>query len=382
MLTPPSAAECPFSLADPTDVVEFLEFLSRQDCIDILQSEVDEEVESVLKHRLSPHFYPARMYWVGYSGAQWAEEAFPKICLKSAFNRGFHHRLIQLYLAVQDTSEKKECLEYINTIWQGIWSLNILKLYPSTYSVFCRNPVFKHKDSPLRVRDEVIVIEAKRNEARLDKALLTPTQISRQSVANAVEFAIVDFLQEAQPVTDTLLSTKDRAAFFLTQIVLGSRFKGIAETNHLTDVNYQYSKISVTGVSKSKDPFKKINRHVNIHLLKPAAYTWFQQWNLFFVLFNHCRRTTETIFDMNCAIDAGERRSVLNTLRKQVKTYMNQLFPGILRKGESTHFIRKLYLQIAYEEYGQGMKETGFAAKAFGHEGYNTSLHYTSIQLV
>ena len=60
---------------------------------------------------------------------------------------------------------------------------------------------------------------------------------------------------------------------------------------------------------------------------------------------------------------------------------MELVFPGLLRKGEGTHLLRKLYLQYAFEHEGEGMKETGFASKVFGHTGYATSLHYTSVIL-
>tara|TARA_R110002126_G_scaffold41736_6_gene121416 strand:+ start:251 stop:550 length:300 start_codon:yes stop_codon:yes gene_type:complete len=94
------------------------------------------------------------------------------------------------------------------------------------------------------------------------------------------------------------------------------------------------------------------------------------------------RRATTQLFAKKGADTIEERRAVLNSMRKEVRTYMTQIFPDLLNKGESTHMLRKLYLQFAFRKFGKGkMKETGFASKVFGHEGYGTSLHYTTVIL-
>jgi hypothetical protein len=100
---------------------------------------------------------------------------------------------------------------------------------------------------------------------------------------------------------------------------------------------------------------------------------------IFYVMMQECRNTFKRITEERQDGTVQEERDTHNVMRKEVRWYIKQAFPGMLDKGESTHLLRKIYLQLAFETYGQGMKETGFASRVFAHEGYTSSLHYTSV---
>jgi hypothetical protein len=159
--------------------------------------------------------------------------------------------------------------------------------------------------------------------------------------------------------------------------MIGSRFKGVAVDNEILAV--YPDGVLMQGLSKCKDPSKKVTRPVNVSLAPSASKTVTERMELFYTMMLQCRSVYERIAEEREDDDINDTRATLNVMRKEVRWYIKQAFPGMLEKGESTHLLRKIYLQLAFETYGQGMKETGFASQVFAHEGYNASLHYTSV---
>jgi hypothetical protein len=125
---------------------------------------------------------------------------------------------------------------------------------------------------------------------------------------------------------------------------------------------------------------KVVKRPVNTQLFHHMNAN--ESMIMFLNMFRQCRVAYGRIAEEREDDGIGDMRATLNLMRKEVRTYIEQVFPGMLSKGESTHLLRKIYLQLAYKEFGKDMKETGFVARVFAHEGYATALHYTSVQLV
>jgi hypothetical protein len=275
----------------------------------------------------------------------------------------------------------------LQALWQGVWTDEMIAMYPSPYTVFIRLGIMplvpdEWKDTwPLRVRDSAIEVERARQTKRLDRALLTPHVVSRQMLVNGLRMCWVDLLDTEEHATNGLLSQRQRAAFVIAMLMLGSRFKGIAVDNMYKIMDGKAG-VSLSGLSKSKDPTITVNRPINLEVAADVGPTSKDRLGGFIYAFYVAREAYHRAAAKRGGYtDIDSVRYTLNLLRKETKRYIEQAFPGLLRFGESTHLLRKIYLQLAFETYGAGMKETGFAAKVFAHEGYATALHYTSVIL-
>ena len=352
--------------------------------LDHMKKELEDEVAYITSgdgddEEYKPHYYPTRMYWCGYSGVYMINKLYPDMFpLANTIENGLPAQLKHLFLLLPAPC-KVPALVQITRIWQFLWTDHSIALHPSTYTNFCRDKIFKVKDSPLFVRPIAIDVENVRTQRRLDKALLTPKQISRRTIMNGVRFCWQDYMGNNPNPGPTLglMSHKERAAYVLCQLMLGSRFKGIAEDNEILAV--YPDGVLLEGLSKSKDKTKKVTRPVNVSLAKSVAKTATERMEIFYSMMLECRRVFRRIEEEREAESAEEGIAMRNVMRKEIRRYIEQAFPGMLSKGEGTHLLRKIYLQLAFETYGHGMKETGFASHVFAHEGYNASLHYTSV---
>lgn len=345
-------------------------------------TEVGVEVQHVLAadpDSPSKFFYPNRMYWCGWSGVDFIRKQtiMQKTYVESKEN-GLPHLLKHLY-TIATPKQKTLVIGYINRIWQTIWTDEYVEVYPSTYVNFCRDPLFKDGQKILFVRAKAIAVEKDRTEERLDKALLTPKHIARKLITNGVGFCWQDYLGNNPMPNPTLglLSHKERATFVLCQLMLGSRFKGIAVDNEILAI--YPDGVLLTGLSKTKKKTKKVSRPLNVSLGKYATPPIEEVVPYLVRMLLECHHITKKIYRDRMAFTDKDKVSTHNVMRKEIRRYIELVFPGMLDEGEGTHMLRKIYLQLAFETYGEGMKETGFAAQVFGHEGYGTSLHYTSV---
>ena len=352
--------------------------------LDIVRQEIQREVLHVLDpHKFgSPYFYNHQVHWLGWTAASWMKEWFiiPYEVV------GFHECISFLFNLEDRPAERLLLGAEIQRIWQYVWPDELVSQYPSPYTTFIRDRILSTVQEkvgfPLQVRQSVIAIERQRNEDRLIKAVYTPKLINRGTLDRGVEFCWLDALGESSDGDDRL-STKERAAFVLTQLMMGSRFKGIAIDNIVLDSTWWSVKsLRLKGLSKSEDKEKQVTRPINLALAKTQQVTKALQFRLMKHVFNVSRNATKRIINLREAETKQEIRDTLNVMRKEVKRYIQIVFPGLLRKGESTHLLRKIYLQLAFAEYGGTMKETGFAAMVFGHESVATSLHYTSVSII
>lgn len=363
--------------------------LMQGELLDTMRRELELEIAYVNeKTQLRrPYFHQRRMYWCGWSGVHLLERLFKEWFSPTAAERGLPMRLKDVYWLCPE-EDRVTCLGEIARVWQALWSDESIERCPSTYSTFCRDTVFlppygsSEEVKVLFVRPFCIDVERARAAKRLDRALLTPRQIPRTLIMNGVRFCWEDYVGNNPLPAPTLgtLSHRERAAFVLCQLMMGSRFKGIAMTNTITRL--EPNMITLKGLSKSKDPTKKVKRFVNVSLAQEVRRTDTERMTLLHDVFLTCRAATVRIWKERNVLDEGEVLAACNVMRKEIKAYMNLVFPGLLIKGEGTHLLRKIYLQLAFETYGQNMKETGFAAQMFAHEGYNTSLHYTSVIII
>ena len=329
-----------------------------------------------------PHYHCRRMYWCGHSGVHLLNMVYePTTFPAGKKEQGLPAKLKHLYKLLPTTLQLDAVTE-IHRIWQHMWSDESIAAHPSTYVNFCRDALWKMDKSPMRVRPIAIEVERARNEKRLDRALLEPKQIKRRKIMNGVGFCWQDYMgNNPQPAPSLgILTHRERAAFILCQLMGGSRFKGVAEDNVILAI--YPDGILMKGLSKSKDKEKKITRPVNESLASFVYKTKTERMELFYTMMLECRLATDRIKEDRGCVTRGDTLAMRGMMRKEVRKYMNQVFPGMLKKGESTHLLRKIYLQLAFETYGDGMKETGFAARVFAHEGYATSLHYTSVIIV
>lgn len=362
-------------------IIHVLTNLLIGDRLSHMKVEVEDEVDYITREgeEYKPHYYPTRMYWCGYSGVHLLDklydDTFPS---KTTMEQGLPAKLKHLFLLLPVTLQLN-ALNEIDRIWQFLWSDESILLHPSTYVNFCRDKIFKIRDSPLHVRPYAIEVERARTQRRLDKALLTPKHIKRSTIMNGVRFCWQDYLGNNPTPGPTLgmMSHQERAGFVLCQLMLGSRFKGIAEDNEILAV--YPDGVLLEGLSKCKDKGKKITRPVNVSLAADVAKTATERMEVFYTMMLECRKVFRRIEEEREDESVEERIATRNSMRKEVRRYILQAFPGMLGKGEATHLLRKIYLQLAFETYGHGMKETGFASRVFAHEGYATSLHYTSV---
>jgi hypothetical protein len=291
--------------------------------------------------------------------------------------QGFHKCLEYCLYHICPPEEVHGVLTEFQIIWQTIWSDSTIAIFPSPYTTFIREIRKRNFPSELQVRPYAIEVERHRATQRLDKALLTPKIIRKTQILNGVQFCWLDILGNNPDPQDTngYLSHSERASFVVAQLVLGSRFKGLAQTNEITDIK-ENGLVTVKGLSKTDFPDMAVVRPLNLELLPNLK----DKLQTFMWLFHRCQTVCKRVFeDRQVGGNIDRQRDALNVMRKEVRRYIELVFPGMLQKGESTHLLRKIYLQLAFKKYGEGMKETGFAARVFGHSGYNTSLHYTSV---
>lgn len=373
----------PFVLDDRENpaIMHVLTNLLTGERLDRMKKEVEDEVHYITSGEdvYKPYYYPTRMFWCGYSGVYMLDKLYPGMFkYVDTIERGLPTYLKLLFTLLPVTLQPHALVE-IDRIWQFLWTDSSIALHPSTYVNFCRDKTFKIKDSPFYVRPFAIEVERERTQRRLDKALLTPKHISRTTIMNGVRFCWTDYLgNNPNPAPSLgLMSHKARATFVLCQLMLGSRFKGIAEDNEILAI--YPDGVLMKGLSKSKDKEKKVTRPVNVSLAESVGKTATERMEIFYTMMLQCRNIYEEIAYEREDDSVEERIATRNLMRKEVRRYILQAFPGMLGKGEATHLLRKIYLQLAFETYGKGMKETGFAARVFAHEGYATSLHYTSV---
>jgi hypothetical protein len=384
LLEPPSPY--PFDAGQQTNpaIMHVLTNLLAGPRLDAMKLELEDEVAYITSgdgddEIYKPYYYPTRMYWCGYSGVYMMEKLYPHMwTTTNSIERGLPAKLKHLFSLLPESLQKPG-LDEISRIWQHLWSDESIVLHPSTYVNFCRYKEFKIPETPLHVRPFVLQVERARTQRRLDKALLTPKHIRRQTIMNGVRFCWVDYLDNNPNPGATLgmMTHKERAAFVLCQLMLGSRFKGVAQDNEILAV--YPDGVLMQGMSKSKDKSKKVTRPVNVSLAQHVATTNTERMEIFYTMMIECRAVYERIQAEREVEGPEELVAMRNAMRKEVRRYIEQAFPGMLGKGEATHLLRKIYLQLAFETYGHGMKETGFAARVFAHEGYATSLHYTSV---
>ena len=352
-----------------------------------IQREIRDEIEYILADDRPPvpWYHDKQVFWLGVTGHDILHQMFDIPLHVEGFHKCLQYVVLEMGGDV--IAKGKE----VQRIWQYVWDDAMLVRYPSPYAVFIRDmilnqlpPALKER-YPLQVRETAIVVEKERSAVRLDRALLTPRQISKQMILNGLHLALLDVVTDKsrQKVTDERgnLSQGERAGFVVGMLILGSRFKGLALDNKIIP-NDKLPWVWVSNLSKQKHPnvIAAAKRPLNLHLLPGDSDV--ERFNNFLFIFSTVRTKAMQITQERGDKTVEDTRATLNLLRKEVKTYMKQVFPGMLLPQEGTHLLRKIYLQLAFEEYGAGMKETGFAATVFAHEGYNTSLHYTSVTLV
>jgi hypothetical protein len=70
----------------------------------------------------------------------------------------------------------------------------------------------------------------------------------------------------------------------------------------------------------------------------------------------------------------------LGGLERQVAFFARKMFPGMFKKNQGTHLLRKIYMIWSYNAFAKkNMKETGYASAVLGHRGFKVSLNYTSL---
>jgi len=345
-----------------------------------IKREIEDEVAHVMNRLVDsvPWYFDRQVHWLGITGHRMMHQLFPKIPDEV---EGFH-RCLDYVVTMMFYDNSMEVGKEVQRIWQYVWDDHVIAKYPSPYTTFIRDrilnsvPLEARSSYPLQVRESVIEIERWRTNKRLDKALLTPHRIPLQQVLNGVELAWLDVFDDQLHETSGRLSQKERAAFVLTMLMLGSRFKGVAVDNHIE--KFEDAHVWLVGLSKSKDPRKSVRRPLNLRLAEGITS---HRMPAFQTVFSMARNAYLRIKSDRTDTTKADTKATLNLMRKEVRRYIEQVFPGMLRPGEGTHLLRKIYLQLAFETFGDGMKETGFAASVFAHEGYNTSLHYTSVIL-
>ena len=349
----------------------------------VISLEIREEIKHVLlesETKTRAWYYDNKVQWLSATGHVWLHHLFPEI---PPDVEGMHRCLIWITGNLHWEREMGDALE---ELWQGVWTDEMITLYPSPYTTFIRLgimpfvPESMRETWPLRVREFAINVERARAVKRLDRALLTPHVVSRRLLMNGISIAWMDLLDEDEHETNGLLSQKQRAAFVLTMLMLGSRFKGVAVDNKYELIPGKAA-VDLSGLSKSKDPTIKVIRPINLDVAATVSTSSHERMGAFVHAFFVSREAYIKASEKRGSdlTDIESVRYTLNLLRKEVKRYIEQTFPGLLRFGESTHLLRKIYLQLAFDTFGKNMKETGFAAKVFAHEGYATALHYTSV---
>jgi hypothetical protein len=73
-------------------------------------------------------------------------------------------------------------------------------------------------------------------------------------------------------------------------------------------------------------------------------------------------------------------RDWLNGLEQRLGLYARKVFPGMFKKNQGTHLLRKIYMIWSFNAFAsKSMKETGYASAVLGHRGFKVSLNYTSL---
>lgn len=349
--------------------------------------EIREEIEHVVDPKKTPGcpwYHDHKVYWMSATGDDWLHRIFPELPSEI---EGMHKCLQWIVDHTSSRDDWEELGEVLEELWQGVWTDAMIELYPSPYAVFIRSmimplvPEDERETWALRVRDSAIEVERDRQNLRLDRALLTPHVVSRQRLMNGLHICWADLLDPEEHDTRGLLSQRQRAAFVVAMLMLGSRFKGVAVDNTYTIISGKPA-VWLSGLSKSKDATTTVRRPINLDVAGRVGPTSKERMGAFVYAFYIAREGYHATHRARGGDeDIGSVRQTLNVMRKEVKRYIETVFPGLLRPGESTHLLRKIYLQLAFKTYGTNMKETGFAAKVFAHEGYATALHYTSVIL-
>jgi hypothetical protein len=342
----------------------------------VMWRELEEEVKHVKGVALSPHryYFNGRMRWYSYTGYYLLADRFPRLLMGV---EGLADALTALYQWSEGEtySLRMDLTKSIAKLWEDLWYDQLIEIHPAAYTHFIRNKIIPWDDAlpfPLYVREFAIEVEKARQRKKLDSGLLTPRIIDAQVLRNGIAFALLDCARDIEVDNPRVLTPHERACFVIVQLILGSRFKGISESNTST-MSDNPPWVYVGGLSKTTDRDKVAHRPLNV-LLLPVT----DKFSMFLQLLSICRIASKRIHS-SYKKDGKERVYVDGVMRKQLRQYIKQVFPGMLHKGESTHLLRKIYLQLAYSEYGGYMKETGFAATVFAHEGYGTSLHYTTV---
>lgn len=339
------------------------------------QLELELEVDAVRGGESGDWHYKI-MSWCSWTGAHCLKAYFPE---ELEDVEGFHKCLDTLFFLAPE-EDRDEMGQSLETIWQTMWTDEYIEKHPSCYSTFIRGirRKLKLKNDEYFVfntRKFLDVVELRNRLKKQREGQQTPHTVSKRLLYNAIDFAYADLALQ-QIGEGIKMTNSEKAAFFLTQLILGSRFKGIARTNFWDVIPGKYPWVTVGGLSKVM-PGKEsavATRPLNLHLVPDHIL---DKMSFFKTMILFCRETAYRIHIAYAGKKSFDDQD--KHIRANIIAYIKQVYPNLLRKGEGTHKLRKLYGAIAFETYGKGMKENGFLTEAFAHESFGPTIHYSTL---
>jgi len=265
---------------------------------------------------------------------------------------------------------------------------------------------------------DIIRLEEKEGGYRVFRALHAPTKVSKSAIEMGC-LRLLDIIKEDKPPdVPGRLSLRMRAMMCLLQLVLGSRAFGVYLRNDyemaeegvfgtsecvlVKNLTKKLKKITIAArelkTGRPKLAIDSIVRPVNLRLIDEKwlmrrvrnKFPFRLLWNMIEEVRYNLRMLGDLEGDMSdgnsgfylrgSVDDSGKIPNLMNKWRKSVILLAKDVFGPTVVKG--THSLRKLYLALAYDQFAsKQVKETAFANVVFGHSGYTTTLHYTTILL-
>ncbi len=232
--------------------------------------------------------------------------------------------------------------------------------------------------------------QQQRTDSNRDNGLRHPKRVSLDSVdafATWLKKVVFWDVESNEEMPSTVLVVT--ASLCLLQLACGGRARDVILVNVIDKIDD--NTIQVKNITK-----RKINSE-RLEINKPILKAAFSDTDCFLDVL---RRTRAYIVEN--AID--ERKISRETVtvdpasglmhlkyEKQydrdsgvemtIQSWASRMRRLLKSTGHGTHFLRKLYVAASYVQEGESMKEPAWAQSVLGHNQYETSLLYTSVQI-
>lgn len=236
---------------------------------------------------------------------------------------------------------------------------------------------------PLTIRRE----QQERTNDNRDRGLRYPTPVSLETLDRLADW-LKSFVYRDNEIVRNFSTAAVTAALCLLQLGCGGRARDVILVNVIEAVDdkmirvQNITKRKLEGASleitkpvlqvafKNSDSFMELLCRVRVHITNKGVQEGFLTNAMVATHTNGvCHMDYQLQFDKNPAVES------------LVQSWASRMRRLLHSTGYGTHFLRKLYVVASYAQDGKEMKEPAWAQSVLGHNQYETSLLYTSVQI-